>query len=102
MYASYVEAKMKPGLSAQAIEMAKGMISEVGQIPNIKQFTLINKVDDNVLLTALYDTAEDQEAAVPNATELLGHVANPLAETAERKQVEVPINHTYLRSAAGG
>ena len=102
MYASYVEAKINPGMSEQVIETAKNMISEIGQIPNIKQFTLINKGTDEVLLIALYDTAKDQEAAGPIAGEILGKVGNLFAAPPERKQMEVPINHTFLQSAAGG
>ena len=95
MFASYVEAKIKPGTSAHAIGMAKNMIADVGEIPNIKQFILIDKGNDNVLLLAFYDTAEEQEAAGPLATELLGRLEHFYAAPPERKQVEVPINHTY-------
>ena len=95
MYASYVEAKMKPGTSAEAIELAKNMIPEVGQIPNLKQFILIDKGDDNSVVIALYDSAEDQVAAGPQAAELLSRFAGLLAEPPERKQVEVPINFIF-------
>ena len=102
MYASYIEAKVKSGTSAKATELAKNMISDVGEIPNIKQFVLIDKGNDNVLLLAFFDTAEEHEAAGPLARELLGRLADLFAGPPERTQVEVPINHTYLTSPAGG
>ena len=95
MYASYVEAKMKSGTSKKAIEMAKNMISDVGEIPNVKKFILIDKGNDNILLLAFYDTAEDQEAAGPKAAELLGRLADFMAAPPERKQGEVPINFIF-------
>ena len=100
MYASYVEAKLKSGTSAKAIEMTKNMISDVGEIPNIKQFVLVDKGDDNVVLLAFYETAEEQELAGPLARELLGCLEHFYDGPPERKQVEVPINHTYEKSEA--
>ena len=95
MYASLVEAKIKAGTSAHAIRTAKNMTSDVGEIPNIKQFILVDKGNDNLLLLAFYDTAEEQEAAGPLAKELLGRLEHFYAATPERKQVEIPINHVY-------
>ena len=100
MYASFVEAKMKAGTSVKAIELAKNMISDVGEIPNIKQFVLIDKGNDNVLLLAFFDTAEEHEAAGPLARELLGRLEHFYAAPPERIQVEVPINHTYEQGEA--
>ena len=56
---------------------------------------LLNKGDDNALLLAFYDTAEEQQAATSKAQELLGQLANLFAAPPERTQVEVAINHTY-------
>ena len=100
MYASYVEAKLKSGTSAKAIEMTKNMISDVGEIPNIKQFVLVDKGDDNVVLLAFYETAEEQELAGPLARELLGRLEHFYAAPPERIQVEVPINHSYEQGEA--
>lgn len=102
MYASYVEAKMKPGASKDAIELAKNMIPEVGEIPNLRQFILIDKGNDNILLLALYETAEEQEAAGQKAGEVMGKIGHLFAGPPDRIQMEVPINHTYLISRAGG
>ena len=102
MYASYIEAKMKPGTSAEAIELAKNLIPEVGEIPNLTQFILIDKGDDKVLLLAFYNTAEEQEAATPKAGEVMSKIGHLFAAPPERTQMEVPINHTYLTSPAGG
>ena len=100
MYASYIEAKMKSGTSAKVIELAKNMISDVGEIPNIKQFVFIDKGDDNILLLAFYETAEEQEAAGPLARELLSRLDHFYGAPPERIQVEVPINHTYEQGEA--
>ena len=102
MYASYVEAKMRPGLSKEAIELAKNLIPEVGEIPNLRQFILVDKGNDIILLLAFYDTAEEQEAARQKAGEVLGKIGHLFATPPERIQMEVPINHTYLTSPAGG
>ena len=95
MYASYIEAKVKSGTSAKAIELAKNMISDVGEIPNVKKFILIDKGNDNILLLAFYDTADDQVAATPKAQEVIGRLADLAAAPPERVQVEVAIDHTY-------
>ena len=74
MYASYIEVQFKPGSTAEAMEMARQMKSELGQM-GMKQFIVADKGDDSSTLLALYDTAEDQEAAGPKAAELLGRLA---------------------------
>ena len=95
MYASYIEAKLKSGTAAKAINLAEKMISDVGEIPNIKKFILIDKGNDNILLLAFYDTSEEQDAAGALAKKLLGRLEHFYAAPPERIQVEVPINHTY-------
>ena len=100
MYASYIEAKVKSGTSAKAIALAKNMISDVGEIPNVKKFILIDKGNDNILLLAFYDTAAEQEAAGPLAKEILGRLEHFYAAPPERIQVEVPINHSYEQGEA--
>jgi hypothetical protein len=102
MYASYIEGKMKTGTSAEAIELAQDLIPEVGEIPNLTQFIRINKGDDEVLLLAFYNTAEEQESATPKAGEVMSKIGHLFATPPERAQLEVPINHTYLTSPAGG
>jgi hypothetical protein len=94
MYASYIEVQFKPGKTAEAMEMARQMKSELGQM-GMKQFIVADKGDDSSTLLALYDTAEDQEAAGPKAAELLGRLADLFAAPPERKQVEVPINFSF-------
>ena len=94
MYASYIEVQFKPGKTAEVMEMARQMKSELGQM-GMKQFIVADKGDDSSTLLALYDTAEDQEAAGPKAAELLGRLADLFAAPPERKQVEVPINFSF-------
>ena len=94
MYASYIEMQLKPGKMAEAIEMTKQMEADLGQM-GMKQFIIVDKGNDSSTLVALYDTAEDQEAAGPKAAELLGRLAVFMAGPPERKQVEVPINFIF-------
>ena len=94
MYASYIEMQLKPGTMADAIEMAKQMEADLGQM-GMKQFIIVDRGNDSSTLVALYDSAEDQEAAGPKAAELLGDLAVFMAAPPDRKQVEVPINFIY-------
>ena len=94
MYASYIEMQLKPGKMAEAIEMTKQMEAELGQM-GMKQFIIVDRGNDCSTLVALYDSAEDQEAAGPKAAELLGRLAVFMAGPPERKQVEVPINFIF-------
>jgi|TARA_B110000014_G_scaffold238576_1_gene205310 hypothetical protein len=94
MYASYIEMQLKPGKMADAIEMAKQMEADLGQM-GMKQFIIVDRGNDSSTLVALYDTAEDQEAAGPKAAELLGRLADLMAAPPDRKQVEVPINFIF-------
>ena len=94
MYASYIEMQLKPGKMAEAIEMTKQMEADLGQM-GMKQFIIVDKGNDSSTLVALYDTAEDQEAAGPKAAELLGRLADFMAAPPERNQVEVPINFIF-------
>ena len=94
MYASYIEMQLKPGTMADAIEMAKQMEADLRQM-GMKQFIIVDRGNDSSTLVALYDTAEDQEAAGPKAAELLGRLADFMAAPPDRKQVEVPINFIF-------
>ena len=94
MYASYIEMQLKPGTMAEAIEMTKQMEADLGQM-GMKQFIIVDRGNDSSTLVALYDSAEDQEAAGPKAAELLGHLAVFMAAPPERKQVDVPINFIF-------
>lgn len=94
MYASYIEIKLKPGKMTEAMEMTREMESELGQM-GMKQFIIADNGDDSSILLALYDTAEDQEAAGPKAAEILGRLADLFDAPPERKQVEVPINFIF-------
>ena len=94
MYASYIEFQHKPGKTAEAIEMTKQMEADLGQM-GMKQFIIVDRGNDSSTLVALYDSAEDQEAAGPKAAELLGRLADFMAAPPDRKQVEVPINFIF-------
>ena len=94
MYASYIEMQLKPGKMVEAIQMTKQMEADLGQM-GMKQFIIVDRGNDNSTVLALYDTAEDQEAAGPKAVELLGRLADLMAAPPDRKQVEVPINFIF-------
>ena len=94
MYASYIELQHKPGKTAGEINMTKQIDADLGQM-GMKQFIIVDKGDDSSTLVAIYDTAEDQEAAGPKAAELLGRLADLMAAPPDRKQVEVPINFIF-------
>ena len=83
MYASYIEMQLKPGKMAEAIEMTKQMEADLGQM-GMKQFIIVDRGNDSSTLVALYDTAEDQEAAGPKAAELLGRLADFMAAPPDR------------------
>jgi hypothetical protein len=70
------------------------MEADLGQM-GMKQFIIVDKGDDSSSLIALYDTAQDQEAAGSKAAELLGRLAVFMAAPPERKQDEVPINFIF-------
>ena len=86
--------QLKPGKMAEAIEMTKQMKADLGQM-GMKQFIIVDRGNDSSTLVALYDSAEDQEAAGPKAAELLGRLAVFMAAPPDRKQVEVPINFIF-------
>ena len=94
MYASYIEMQLEPGKMAEAIDMTKKMEADLGQM-GMKQFIIVDRGNDSSTLVALYDSAEDQEAAGPKAAELLGRLADLMAAPPDRKQVEVPINFIF-------
>jgi len=95
MYASHVEVQVQSGKTAEAIQLTKDLITQIGEIPKIKRFMLIDKGDDKALFIAFYDTAEDQVAATPKAQEIIGRLKDIIAAPPERVQVEVAINHTF-------
>ena len=95
MYASHVEVQIQPGKTAEAIQRTKDLINEIGEIPKIKRFMVLDKGDDKALFIAFYDNAEDQVAATPKAQEVIGLLADLAAAPPERVQVEVAIDHSY-------
>ena len=95
MYASHVEVQVQSGKTAEAIQRTKDLIPQIGEIPNIRRFMLIDKGDDKALFIAFYDTAEDQVAATPKAQEIIGLLADLAAAPPERVQVEIAVDHTY-------
>ena len=95
MYASHVEVQVQSGKTAEAIQRTKDLIPQIGEIPKLKRFMLMDKGDDKALFIAFYDSAEDQEAATPKAQEIIGRLAALAAAPPERVQVEVAIDHTY-------
>ena len=95
MYASYIEMQLKPGKMAEAMEMMKQLEAELGRIDGLKQFIIVDRENDSSTVLALYDTAEDQEAAGPKSAEIVSRLKDIIAVPPDRKQVEVPINFIF-------
>ena len=95
MYASYIEMQLKPGKMAEAIEMIERVESELQFVDGLKQFIVVDKGNDNSTVLALYDTAENQEAAGPKSAEIVSRFMDMIAAPPDRKQVEVPINFIF-------
>ena len=95
MYASYIEMQLKPGKMAEAMEMMKQLEAELGRIDGLKQFIIVDRGNDSSTVLALYNTAEDQEAAGPKSAEIVSRFMDVIAAPPDRKQVEVPINFRF-------
>ena len=95
MYASYIEMQLKPGKMAEAMERMKEVEAELGQVDGLKQFIIVDRGNDSSTVLALYDTAEDQQAAGPKSAEIVSRFMDVIAAPPDRKQVEVPINFTF-------
>ena len=95
MYASYIEMQIKSGMMAEAMERMKQVEAELSEVDGLKQFIIVDKGNDSSTVLALYDTAEDQEAAGPKSAEIVSRFMDLIAMPPDRKQVEVPINFTF-------
>ena len=95
MYASYMEMQLKPGKMADAVERMKQVEAELGQVDGLKQFMIVDRGNDSSTVLALYDTAEDQEAAGPKSGEIVRRFMDVIAAPPDRKQVKVPINFIF-------
>ena len=95
MYASYIEMQLKPGKMAEAIEMIERVESELQFVDGLKQFIVVDRGNDNSTVLALYDTAEDQEAAGPKSAEIVSRFMEIIAAPPDRQQVKVPINFIF-------
>ena len=95
MYASYIEMQLKPGKMAEAMEMMKQLEAELGKIDGLKQFIIVDRGNDRSTVLALYESAEEQEAATPKSAEVVSRFTNVIAAPPERQQVEVPINFIF-------
>ena len=95
MYASYIEMQLKPGKMAEAMEMIERVESELQFVDGLKQFIVVDRGNDNSTVLALYDTAEDQEAAGPKSAEIVSRFMDMIAAPPDRQQVKVPINFIF-------
>ena len=95
MYASYIEMQLKPGKMAEAMEMMKQLEAEFGRIDGLKQFIIVDRGNDRSTVLALYESAEEQEAATPKSAEVVSRFMDVIAAPPERQQVEVPINFIF-------
>ena len=95
MYASYIEMQLKPGRMAEAMEMMKQLEAELGRIDGLKQFIIVDRGNDRSTVLALYESAEEQEAATPKSAEVVSRFMHVIAAPPDRKQVDVPINFIF-------
>ena len=95
MYASYIEMQLKPGKMAEAMEMIERVESELQFVDGLKQFIVVDRGNDNSTVLALYDTAEDQEAAGPKSAEIVSRFMDIIDAPPARQQVKVPINFIF-------
>ena len=95
MYASYIEMQLKPGKMAEAVDRMKQVEVELGQVDGLRQFIIVDRGNDSSTLVALYDTAEDQEAAGPKSAEIVSRFMDMIAAPPDRQQVKVPINFIF-------
>ena len=95
MYASYIEMQLKPGKMAEAMEMMKQLEAELGGIDGLKQFIIVDRGNDRSTVLALYESAEEQEAATPKSAEVVSRMMDVIAAPPERQRVEVPINFIF-------
>ena len=95
MYASYIEMQIKSGMMAETMERMKQVEAELSEVDGLKQFIIVDKGNDSSTVLALYDTAEDQEAAGPKSAEIVSRFMDVIAAPPDRKQVEVPINFMF-------
>ena len=95
MYASYIEMQLKPGKMAEAVEMIERVESELQFVDGLKQFIVVDRGNDSSTVLALYDTAEDQEAAGPKLAEIVSRLKDIIAAPPDRKKVEVRINFIF-------
>ena len=95
MYASYIEMQLKPGKMAEAMEMMKQLEAELRGIDGLKQFIIVDRGNDRSTVLALYESAEEQEAATPKSAEVVSRFMNVIAAPPDRQQVKVPINFIF-------
>ncbi len=87
--------QIKSGMMAEAMERMKQVEAELSEVDGLKQFIIVDKGNDSSTVLALYDTAEDQEAAGPKSAEIVSRFMDVIAAPPDRKQVEVPINFMF-------
>ena len=87
--------QLKPGKMAEAMEMMKQLEAELGGIDGLKQFIIVDRGNDRSTVLALYESAEEQEAATPKSAEVVSRFMNVIAAPPDRQQVEVPINFIF-------
>ena len=49
MYALHVEVQLQSGKTAEDIQRAKDLIPQIGEIPKLKRFMVLDKGDDKAL-----------------------------------------------------
>ena len=92
MFASVIDVQLKPGTLDEAMGITRAALPEMREIPDLKQLISIDKGNDQGLVIAIYESQAAQEAAAPNAQEVLGRIAGLAAAPPQRLGCEVLIN----------
>ena len=80
---------------AEAMKMMRQVEAELRQVDGLKQFIIVDRGNDRSTVLALYESAEEQEAATPKSAEVVSRMMDVIAAPPERQQVEVPINFIF-------
>ena len=95
MYTSIIEIQIQSGKMDEALEITEAMKPDLAQLDGLRQFIVIDKGNDAILVLAIYDSQAQQEAAGPKAQELLGRMGALCTAAPERKSGDVKVNEHY-------
>ena len=93
MFASVIDMQFQPGKMQEALALVER--SDVEQIEGVQQFLVIDRGNDHALVIAIYENQAHQEAAGPQAQEIMGRLASFMAAPPNREGCEVHIHESF-------